>query len=319
MKKFFATVLSALLICLTFGCGEGDAVQVYVPDGAPALAVANLMKEKKAGGRAVEIHVVTPAVIRAKLTNGEADLAIAPTNLGAQLYQGGIDLKMVSANTYGLLYLVGKKTEQVESLADLKGKVVHVIGEGQTPDLVLRYVLAQAGIEVETSESAVADKVAIRYAADGTSLMQAFAAGRATFGVLGEPAATNAIGNEQAAVRELFDLQREFQAASGAATLGYPQASLFARGEFLENNAAFADAFLEKMRENLDDLQEHPQEAADLLASEEYGGSRMKLTAAIVARMNLRVVPAANAKADVEAYLGMLNIPAPQDGFYRAA
>ena len=43
-------------------------------------------------------------------------------------------------------------SEDISSLADLRGKVVGVIGQGQVPDLTFRYLLRKNGVEYTVAE-----------------------------------------------------------------------------------------------------------------------------------------------------------------------
>ena len=144
-KKVLAVILVVLVVALsvvTFvGCNKDEVVNVVIVDGAPALAVANLMRDFTTyKNQTISYEVVNGAdALSAKIANGEADIAIAPTNLGAKFYNSGIDVKLASTNIQGVLYMVGKT--QVANLNELVGKVVYNIGRGQTPDITFKYIL----------------------------------------------------------------------------------------------------------------------------------------------------------------------------------
>lgn len=327
MKKIIVVLIAALFVLGGLGCGgeQGGTpaeLNIYVPDGAPALAVAKLMKAGEVDGHKLNFSIVNGKVIGAKLTNGEADLAIAPTNLGANLYQKGAEIQLVSVNTYGLLYLIGRKDSGVTELADLKGKLVKVIGQGDTPDLVFQYVLQQAGIPFEVGEAAKAGTVVVQYVADGTTIKKGFQEGLSGFdyGVLGEPAASAAVNDKTAItqVEELFDLQQEFKVASDSETVGYPQAGLFAQQSLLAEEGELIAHILAQLDENTAYLKEHTDEA--IAAYRAAGGQSIQaLSPAVIDRMNLRVTRAASAQSDLATYLGLLGIAAPADGFYYRA
>src|SRR5699024_3138769 len=81
------------------------------------------------------------------LTKGELDMAAIPANLAATLYQkteGAI--QVMAVNTLGVLYVV-EKGDTVQSVADLAGRTILSTGKGTTPEYVLRYILAQNGID----------------------------------------------------------------------------------------------------------------------------------------------------------------------------
>ena len=91
MKKIFALMLSVLL--LAFGvvffsaCGKDESViDVYMPDGAPALSMAQLMSEENDFDANVQYHVVNANTIQTYVTgeNPDAELCVLPVNAAAQ-------------------------------------------------------------------------------------------------------------------------------------------------------------------------------------------------------------------------------------------
>lgn len=165
-------------------------VKVFMPDGATALSFAKMMRDNgEVGGTAVDYSVVTANTIASKLTSSEADIAIVPTNLAAKLYNANGKYKMIATVTNGNLYIIGGESEGLSSLA---GKRVASIGQGAVPDIIFRYLLQLNNIEYTVSDRAVEGKVALTYFADGGAVIKAIKGGLAEFGLLGEPAATNA-------------------------------------------------------------------------------------------------------------------------------
>lgn len=127
---------------------ENTIINVCVPDGSPAIAIAKLLKDKPTyDGYTINYEIVTGANgIGPRLASGQATIAIAPTNAGATQYnKNNGKYKLVATAVQGALYMVGKgelsgDTIQ-EQLNSLKGKTIYNIGQGATPDLTLRYIL----------------------------------------------------------------------------------------------------------------------------------------------------------------------------------
>ena len=73
--------------------GAPEAVQVYMPDGAPALALAKLMNE---GGTDAEYHVVDSSTIQVYVTGDApaADVCVLPVNLASKLLGTGEEYQM---------------------------------------------------------------------------------------------------------------------------------------------------------------------------------------------------------------------------------
>ena len=74
-----------------------------------------------------------------------------PVNAGAILYNksnGGVT--MLAVNTLGVLYILEKGGETVQSVADLKGKTIYATGKGTTPEYALSYLLSKNGLDIAT-------------------------------------------------------------------------------------------------------------------------------------------------------------------------
>ena len=122
---------------------------------------------EKVSGAQLNIHVVTATSIGSFVANGTADLAVMPSNAAANMYNRSGKYKLVMTLTHGNLYIVGGEMSGADSLV---GKRVGAIGQGQVPDLVLRYILKRKGIDYVLS--------------------RALKAGLIDFGLLAEPAAS---------------------------------------------------------------------------------------------------------------------------------
>ena len=124
------------------------AINVVVPDGAPALAIAKLLNDSEFAGYDVHYTIVSGAQeISAAISNGSADIAIMPTNLAAKLFGMGKSIKMVSSNVFGLLYLVG--TQEIKDFSELNGEKILCTGQGGTPEFVLKYILDKNNVKTE--------------------------------------------------------------------------------------------------------------------------------------------------------------------------
>ena len=132
--------------------GNGSGVlQLYVPDGAPALAVAKLVAEKDTltvAGYTVNVHIVPANTIAAHIAKGDGDIVIMPANGGANLVVQGADYKFLCSNTRGILYMISKSEGSV-SPEDLAGKTVGCIGQGAVPQYAFERILAANGLAIE--------------------------------------------------------------------------------------------------------------------------------------------------------------------------
>ena len=132
--------------------GNGSGVlQLYVPDGAPALAVAKLVAGKDTltvAGYTVNVHIVPANTIAAHIAKGDGDIVIMPANGGANLVVKGADYKFLCSNTRGILYMISTSEGSVSPEA-LAGKTVGCIGQGAVPQYAFERILAANGLVIE--------------------------------------------------------------------------------------------------------------------------------------------------------------------------
>ena len=260
VKKLICLLLAVLTVSFS-ACARTSEKEVtfVMPDGAPSLSAVSLMQNyAEIAGVKVNYKIVPAENIGATFT-AEGDVAIMPTNASAKLFNKGIDLKLLSVNVFGVLYMIGKTP--LNSLEDLKGEVVYNIGNGNTPDLLLKYFLSSANIEYVESVEPVEGKVALAYENDATSVIGKMSKGVAKFGVMGQPVVTNA--NKKLGTQIVLDFQAEWAKLSGGES--YPQAGVVVKGE-LARNKAFTTALFNALCTNKQYITENPQEIKGILA-----------------------------------------------------
>ena len=182
---------------------------------------------------------------------------------------------------------------KVNELNELKGRVVVSIGRGQVPDLVFRSILKQAGVPYTLSNTAESDKVSLDYVADGAQVIVDMNAGAVNYGVLGEPAATNALG-KVAGTSVMFDLQALYGELKGTEK-GFPQAVLVVKKSFYEAHPAYVKAFVEAFSAGVQWAETNADAA--LTALKGAGSTQIaSLTNEIAKNCNLGFKPASEAK-----------------------
>ena len=313
MKKVLVIFALVLLVFAVAGCVDrkDEKINVYLPDGAPALALAYMMENyTEVAGKEVTYTVVPSNTIAAYVSNGSADMAIMPTNAAVNVFNAGNDISMISVNTFGNLYMVSG--EDYTSTEELKGKVIAVIGQAQTPDLVLRSVLAADGIEVAEGDEPQEGKVTILYADDGGAAIGFIVAGKVDAALLGEPAVTTAM--KKTGGKIVFDLQEEWQRVTGFE--GYPQACLIAYNSL---PGYFIEQFVKGMEEGVGFVEENPERAVELITQNMLEGTEpsiTSLTRETAVRCNVGMQKASEAKDSVEKYIAELGLSINKDGFF---
>ncbi len=176
MKKFLAITLMAIaLLCsvmLTACAGGDDSTYTLVaPDGAPALAIANLSERLDFDGGQIKLakKVVAPSLIQDEALREGVDMAIVPANQAAKICNANGEYKMLATVTNGNLYVTSSIHAEVSGLRDLVGKMVYSIGQSSVPDIIFKSLLIGEGIEFEVGEKEKAGKVTVKYCQAWTS------------------------------------------------------------------------------------------------------------------------------------------------------
>ncbi|MDE7464167.1 MAG: ABC transporter substrate-binding protein [Clostridiales bacterium] len=311
-KKLVCIAAAAACACgALVGCADdnGDGIEkfeVYMPDGAPAIAMSALMND---GYYATDFTVVQASTISMRVASGDADLAIMPVNAAAALYNGGKKITMLSVQTHGNLYFVGKDADGV-TLENLVGKRVGVIGRGQVPDLTLRMLLDESGIGYEESADAVNGKIALTYGADGPSLLPLLKQGKIDYAFLAEPAATNAVNNLSTAEKPLAIVMDAQELWREAFDTEYPQACLVAQNDVVSKHPEYVKWFMRALKSTDGWAETNSSKAIAAVAANMETGVASTLPASlaadVIARCNIETVYAWDAKADCAAYFQKL-------------
>ena len=332
MKKFLAGVLSALILlvgalffvaCADSGNGGDDnnspeppvAVDVYAPDGAPALALAQLMSEDMQFGGDVSYHVVDASTIQTFVTGNDpqAELAILPVNLAAKLLGTGENYQMLGAVTHGNLYILSK-TADVHITSDniqeaFAGKKVGCIQRDNFVGYVLRTVLANAGVKFEDRENKEEENAttdtAYLYDVAGTEIAPA-----ADFDLM---VAAEPVVNKKTSATSL-KVAGNLQELYGEN--GYPQAVLVAEKSLIENDPAFIADFIEAVESNAEWVKTADAQVMFDAVQQHYGATPTfavtDLTAEVISRCAIRFESAQSVKQRVIDFLAEISEAAGQ-------
>lgn len=235
MKKFLVALVCAVLAAFTFvgltACDNNtDEITVYVPDGAPALAMAELMSENKQFSKPISYHVVTATTISSHVTfeqdSRNADMIVMPVNEASKWLADGSRYKMLGTVTHGNLYILANKDQQdltADNFADsIQSASVGVVQLPMFPGVMFKTLLKKY--------SATASLSAVQPAAvSGNSAYDYF--------VVPEPAASTRVGNTDLNLKIVGSVQSLYGEG------GYPQAVLMAKCELIEKEPEFIAEF----------------------------------------------------------------------------
>lgn len=193
-----------------------------------------------------------------KIASGDLDIALIPANVASVLYtKTQKNVTVLDINTLGVLYVVASD-DSITSVADLKGKTVYMTGKGTTPEYVMNYLLKENGL--------AAGDVDLQFKSEATEVASLLKENPDAIGVLPQPFATAAcIQNE--ALKPVVDLTEAWNALNQDSGSMLVTGVTIVRSDFLRENRAPIQMFLEDHKESAQYAVDHLDETAELVAA----------------------------------------------------
>ncbi len=231
--------------------------------GPTGMGMVDLMERDSKDEAALEYEfdiMGSPDELVGKIISGELDVAAVPTNMALLLNnktEGAIQLAAV--NTLGVLYVLENGNE-IQSIADLKGKTVHTSGKGASPDFVFQYLLKQNGLNPQ-------EDVTLEYKLEHADLASAMVEGDVKIGLLPQPHVTTAL-MKNPDLRIALDVTKEWSTAAGDdATLA--MGVLIVQKAFVDAHPEAFHAFLDEYEASVAFVNKDVDAGAALI--EKYG------------------------------------------------
>lgn len=272
--KFLSIIIATLFLTVSFiGCQNKDnsnknatssneiRVGCIKAIGTVTPFVAEQEKFfEKAGVKVKVLEFADGSSLAEAYAAGEVDVAvmgIAPT---ATWYEKGVDLQVIAGANGGGHVLLVRSDSGINSVKDLKGKVIAEPGVGTVTDTLLRdYILKNSQIDPEKD---VTIQSGMKPADMATSL---YVTKEVDAIITWEPYVTQAqeqFGND---VKILYDSGAEIKKATGSSTF-YPVNVVSAKKEFIENHSEELNKFISVYKETVDFI--NNDESADKVIGE---------------------------------------------------
>lgn len=318
MKKLWAGCLClALCASLVAGCGNGSeegqqaeslqpsgekvSVRVMAMTGPTGMGMVKLMNDAADGQTLHDYQISLVGAsdeITGKMVTGEIDIAAVPCNLASVLYQkteGAVEVAAV--NTLGVLYMLeGNGGQDIQSVADLKGKTIVTTGKGATPEYILNYILAANDLNPETD-------VTIAYKSEAAEVGALFQTGDVEVAMLPQPFVTSVLAQNDG-VRVALDMTEEWAALQEDNT-NLVTGTVIVRKAFLEEHKEVVDAFLQEYKASIDYVNQNIPEAAKLM--EQYGiVAKAAVAEKAIPACNMVYMAGEEMQKNVSAYLEVL-------------
>ncbi len=282
---------------------EAAQLRLGALKGPTGLCFLGLLKEAEAGNTGNGYHFTLAAgadELTPKLLSGELDIIAAPMNVGSILSaKSEGKVRMLAINTLGVLY-IGTKGESLTDIRDLKGKTIYASGKGATPEYVLRYVLAQNGLDADKD-------ITIEWKSEPTEVVTAAASAQTAVVMLPEPFMTVA-GTQIESLERAFDLTQEWDKVSGGKQL--LTAGLFVRADVIQNQPEAVAAFMEEYQASTEWVNANVEEAAKL--AESYDIVKEAVAVKAIPNCNITYIAGKEMKELAAAYLDVLYTYNPQ-------
>ena len=318
----------ALTIALTFSlqANEVKKVDTLTLSGPMASVSHPLLRMIETGALndvAKKVKFVmwkSPDELRALTLRGKADFIAVPTNVGANLYNKGVEIKLLNVSVWGILGMITRdKTKK--TLGDFKGCEIAMPFRADMPDIVFEEIVKKQGLDPKKDFK-------LRYVSSPIDAMQMLVMRRVDHALLAEPAISMALRKTKSFPLKLIapdlyrssDLQKEWGDVFKVEGK-IPQAGMAVIGKKDEH---LIKRFNEEYSKALKWYKSHPKEAGIL--AHKY--IKMLLPEAVedsLSYVQLDDVSAKDAKKDLEFFFKILkeNNPKtiggklPDVGFYR--
>lgn len=302
MKKMIAMMLAlAMMLCITAAYAEGDdkvVIRLGGLKGATSIGMVKLLDDAEKGETrntydftmAAAADELSPLMIK-----GEMDVLAVPANLASILYnktEGKVQFAAV--NTLGVIYIVEKGGDTVQSVADLKGKTIYATGKGTTPEYALRYLLSMHGLDIEKD-------VTMEWKSEPTETVAAMKMQENAVAMIPQPFVTVAQGQVED-LRVALDLTAEWNALENDSM--FITAGLIVRKEFVEQHPEAFSIFLEEYKASTEYVNQNPAKASLLV--EKYGIVKAPVAEKAIPFCNITYMDGEEMKTALNGYLNVL-------------
>ena len=270
---------------------------MIVPAGSPQLAQIYMQDSDDYNVTIVE--GADPLV--AAFGSSSYDVIIAPTNLGAKLYDAKPEYQLAVTITWGSYYLISKSNiDEMESLD------IVAFGQNQIPDALMQYVLEGLDIAFDVEYLDSLSSVVSDFVIDGSKVY-----------LMSEPSLSVITSSHEGI--DMLDLQTSYQTLTGYED--FPQASVFV-------HQSLNDKEVQKIKDDFEDsihlLNEDLESSANLAKNLGLSMDR-EIIIQSIPRSNIEFRDSQDIKEDIIFFLGLLkrfnpnfvgdNLP--NDTFYR--
>lgn len=236
--------------------------------------------------------------VTTSLVKGDLDIASVPANLASVLYNntdGGV--QVLAINTLGVLYIL-ENGDNITDIASLKGKTIISAGKGGTPEMSLRHILLENGIDPDLD-------VTIEWKSEQAECLAYLTTTENSIVMMPEPFVTTALlSNENINIKlDLTEEWNKIQTTDNASAL--ITGVVVARTDFINENEHVIADFLQNYVKSVDSIDDNLEETALLVA--EYDITSFETAIKAIPNCNIVCIAGEDMQTALEGYLTVLH------------
>jgi NitT/TauT family transport system substrate-binding protein len=282
MRKHLIFIL--ILLIAFNSCKEGSnkdkkgSIEVATLRGPSAISMIHMIENTDSlKDRQLNFQIQNePLQIRPLLFQEKVEYAVVPTNMASILYNKGVNYQLAAVPVWGTLYLFGEN-EKINSWEDLRGKKIHLMAKGMTPDVMFRYLLEKNHIDPQQD-------VELDYSfPTHIELANAVASGKAKLGVISEPL-VSMVMKKNNRVKPVMSLNEEWKKQTN---MEIPQTALLVNIDYARENKKAVQQFLNKYKSSVDWVNSNHETGAELIVKHNILNSK-EVALQAIPRCNMR-------------------------------
>ena len=262
-----------------------------------------------------------PDELRALTIKGGADFIAVPSNVAANLYNKGVDIKLLNISVWGILGMI-TRDKNLKTLADFKGKEIAMPFRADMPDILFEEIVKEQGLDPKKDFK-------LKYMSSPFDAMQMLIMRRVDHALLAEPAISIALKKTGSFPLKIIapdlyrssDLQKEW-GKTFKVDAKIPQAGMAVVGDMITHEYVIK-RFNEEYQKSLQWYKNNPKKAGELVVKIIPMLDVQGVTNSIE-HVQLNTVSAQESKSDLEFFYGILekNNPKtiggklPENSFY---
>jgi len=316
VKKIVVLMSLVLILTLSFGGIVKAAPKEVVIQTPPVPAALPLLRMQKTGelDNFMKLDVkVSPDHQRAisLIAKNEIDFMVTGVNVGAKIYNKGINVKLVNVNIWAIDYLLTNGFK-ADSWSDLEGKTLSLPLKGGPLDFLARYLLKENGLDPQNDVNLV-----YRPLPNGAKY---FMSGQVDSIILHEPLTSVSLTKSDKAQLS-FDIQKEWgKLHNGDERI--PFVGLFVSTQFIKEYPGLTDILAGKYIEGVKYYNNNPGEA--IKDASNYFNIPEPVMKKAWNRVNLNIYPDSESRDLVNTYFNhildmypeMIGGNLPDEAFY---